>query len=79
MRGDGQVINQADNKSCSARWPKNTNRRDGEREERRAKGSGGAACRSPSLVAGLLEENGPSDEVWNMDAKPASWSNTRLC
>jgi hypothetical protein len=52
---------------------------DGGKGKREVKGSRGVACRSPSLVEGLSEENRPSDEAWNMDAKPASWSNTRVC
>lgn len=59
MQEDGQVINPADNKSCSARRPQNTGRREGENEGWMIKGSGSAAYRSPSLLAGLLEENGP--------------------
>ena len=78
-RKDGQVINLADNGSDSARRARMTNRRERGKGKRRVEGSGGTACRSPSLLAGLLEENGPSDEGWNMDAKPASWSNTRVC
>ena len=31
------------------------------------------------LSARLLEENRPGDEVWNMDARPASCTNTRVC
>jgi hypothetical protein len=79
MRGDGQVINPADNGTNSARRPRTTDRKAREEEQRGMKGSGSKACRSPSLLAGLLEENRQSDDGWNVDAKPASWSNTRVC
>jgi len=64
MREDGQVINPADNGTNSARRPRTTNREEREREKRGVKGTGNKACRSPSLLAGLLEENRRSDECW---------------
>jgi len=33
----------------------------------------------PLPVGRALEENRLSDDGWNLDAKPASWSNTRVC
>lgn len=62
MRGDGQVINPADNGTNSARRARTTGRRERGREKRGIKGSGSTACRGPSLLAGLLEENRRSDD-----------------
>ena len=58
MRGDGQVINPADNGTNSARWTRTTDRQERRREKRGIEENGSTACRSPSLLAGLLEETG---------------------